>query len=312
MLEICGKKLESGTKLQCWLGPEGYPMPVTLIAGARPGKTLVVTAQIHGGEYAGTPAVIRLAKVTDPAELSGNLVLFHLVNVSGFYSGNNAYVAEDHGNLNGCYPGSPDGTVSLRIADFFVKNIMPCADALVDLHGGGLNEKLSPCLFYPGKDEKTMERSLRMAEATDIPNFVISRSATGEMGYAGNVLNIPALLLERGYGGMCLEEWVDDYVMDLKRIMASLGICSCETGSVCEKRNYVNAVYLEAEEDGIWYPAVVLNQKVKKGQFLGHVEDFFGKRLNEYYAEGDGEVLYFRFAKNAVKGHNLVTYGLND
>ena len=100
--------------------------------------------------------------------------------------------------------------------------------------------------------------------------------------------------------------------MDLKRIMASLGICSRETGSVCEKRNYVNAVYLEAEEDGIWYPAVVLNQKVKKGQFLGHVEDFFGKRLNEYYAEGDGEVLYFRFAKNAVKGHNLVTYGLND
>ena len=27
MLKICGKVLESGSKIKCSLGPEGYPMP---------------------------------------------------------------------------------------------------------------------------------------------------------------------------------------------------------------------------------------------------------------------------------------------
>lgn len=310
MLEISGKRVESGTKIQCMLGPADYSMPATIIAGKYPGKTLVVTAQIHGGEYAGTPAVINIAREIDPECVHGNLVLFHLVNVSGFFSGINAYVAEDGGNLNGCYPGSPDGTVSQRIADYFVKEILPHSDALLDLHGGGMNEALSPCLFYPGADEATRAASLMMADATDIPNYVISRSKVGEMGYAGNVMHIPSLLLERGYGGLCLEEWVVDYEKDLRRVMDHLGILSFEGESVCPKNNYENVVYLAAEENGIWYPYIEVDQVLKKGDALGRVEDFFGNVLREYHAEGDGKVLYYRTAKNSLMGHNLVTYAL--
>ncbi|MBR0342757.1 MAG: succinylglutamate desuccinylase/aspartoacylase family protein [Oscillospiraceae bacterium] len=309
MLKICGKVLESGSKLKCSLGPEGYPMPVTLVSGKNPGKTLLITAQIHSGEYAGTPAVIRLANEVDPDMLDGNLVLFHLVNITGFYEGMNAYVPEDHGNLNGCYPGNTD-TVSGRIASFFVNEVFPFVDAVIDLHGGGMNERLSPCLFYPGANDDVRKKSIEIADATDIPVFIMSRSTTGEVGYAGNILGIPSLLLERGYGGMYEKEWGDKYYRDLRLILDNLGMYHTDMVTACEKRDFTEAIYMESADNGLWYPAVELNQVVHSGDYMGKVEDLYGNILSKYYAQADGEVMYYRTSMNAVKGHNLVSYVL--
>jgi predicted deacylase len=47
-----------------------------------------------------------------------------------------------------------------------------------------------------------------------------------------------------------------------------------------------------ATEDGCWYPAVDLEDKVKKGQKLGEIRDFFGTVKAEYFSDSDGIVLY--------------------
>ena len=84
MWNICGQELNRGEKRQVILRPdmEDYELPATLICGKEPGKTVVVTAQIHAGEYNGTPAVIQAAKEIDPEKLKGSLVLMHCVNTS--------------------------------------------------------------------------------------------------------------------------------------------------------------------------------------------------------------------------------------
>ena len=107
MWNICGHTLQPGEKMQVYLEPnvEGYGIPTTLICGARPGKTVLVTAQIHSGEYPGTPAVIHIARDIDPGELYGNLILMHCVNVSGFWRKEPTVIPEDGFNLNGDYPG---------------------------------------------------------------------------------------------------------------------------------------------------------------------------------------------------------------
>ena len=71
MWNICGQKLSYGEKRQLILTPAQteYGIPATLICGVHPGKTLVVTAQIHAGEYNGTPAVLRTAQEIDPEKL---------------------------------------------------------------------------------------------------------------------------------------------------------------------------------------------------------------------------------------------------
>ncbi|MEI6875660.1 MAG: hypothetical protein WCL50_11110, partial [Spirochaetota bacterium] len=54
---------EPGAKVQGFLRVHGsdLEMPLTLVNGTRPGKTVVITAGIHGGEYPGVEASIRLA-----------------------------------------------------------------------------------------------------------------------------------------------------------------------------------------------------------------------------------------------------------
>ena len=119
MLEIQGIRVENGTKKKVYLGPDTYPMPAFLIAGREEGKTLLITAQIHSGEYPGTPAVIRTGKSADPEVMKGNMILMPCVNVSGFQSGYNAKIPEDNGNLNADYP-SADKPVTDSISSFFI------------------------------------------------------------------------------------------------------------------------------------------------------------------------------------------------
>ena len=150
MFTICGHTLHPGEKEQTALRPvPGYEMPATIICGANPGKTVLITAGIHAGEYPGIPAVIRTAKELNPAQVTGNILMIHCVNTSGFWARTDCLVAEDGGNLNANYPGAPDGTVSQKIADYFVKQIFPYMDFIVDLHSGSQQEPLTPCLFFP-------------------------------------------------------------------------------------------------------------------------------------------------------------------
>ena len=102
MWKICGQELKPKEKRQVILKPnmEDYEIPTTLICGAYSGKTLLVTAQIHAGEYNGTPAVIQVAQEILAEKLKGNLILMHCVNSSGFWKQHFRTLPEDGFNLN--------------------------------------------------------------------------------------------------------------------------------------------------------------------------------------------------------------------
>src|SRR5262245_25987880 len=59
----------------------GYDIPVAVIHGARPGPVLAVVAGSHGSEYASIIAVEQLISGTNPADVSGTLILLPIVNV---------------------------------------------------------------------------------------------------------------------------------------------------------------------------------------------------------------------------------------
>lgn len=312
MFTICGYTLCPGEKMQVTLHPvPGYDMPATLICGEKTGKTVLITAGIHSGEYPGVPAVIRTAAATDPHKVSGNLVLIHCVNTSGFWARTDCLLPEDGGNLNGDYPGSPDGGVTARIANFFVTELFPKMDFICDLHSGSQQEPLRPCLFFP-KWEKVREESLAAAKALSIPYLIQSMARTGEYSYAASTMNIPALLLERGHSGFCEKEWIEDYCRDLQLLLAHLGCLEEIPADNTEKHVFIRTLYLEAEEDGVWYSAVGPDDFVKKGQLLGRTEDFFGNVLHSYYAQEDGIVFYHCCGLSVKKGRNLVAYGVEE
>ena len=308
MLEIQGIRMENGTKKEVYIGPSGYPMPAFLIAGREEGKTLLVTAQIHSGEYPGTPAVIRIGKNIDPVNVFGNVILMPCVNLSGFQSGYNAKIPEDNGNLNTDYPyaGKP---VTDSISSFFIKEVFPKTDFILDLHSGGISEPLTPCLFYPSLS--ATEESLTVAKKLDIPWLVASENKKGKFSYPAHVMNIPGLLLERGYGGLCDEAWIHAFENDIRLAMDALGILSCEQCETCRKEMIRSVCYLRFKEDGLWYRKAEPGEEIAKGQVLGHTEDCFGNVLREYTAEEDGIVLYGNGGLKASKGNLAVAYGRN-
>lgn len=312
MWKICGQELNRGEKRQTLLktGIEGYEIPATLICGQEPGKTLAVTAQIHAGEYNGTSAVIQAAKEIDPKRLKGNLVLMHCVNIGGFWQQHWRTLPEDGFNLNGDYPGRPDGTAGERLADWFVREIFPYADFLLDLHGGSVNEILTPCLFFP-LAEKVREASLAAARALDVPYLIASKATSGEYSYAANHYDVPGLLLERGYGGFYKEEWAAGHKRNIYLLLGHLGMYESEEPEAAEEpKVYMHTVYLESEKAGLWYPQVREDEPVAKGQLLGRLEDPFGNVLQRFYAEGDGRVLYYTAGLSIKEGDSLVAYGL--
>lgn len=194
-MRIFNETINQGEKKQIYIEPdvEGYQIPVTLICGKEEGKTLLITAQIHNGEYPATPATIRLAKAIDPLKLKGNIIIMHCVNTSGFYQHSSGVIPEDQFNLNGHYPGKRNGTTGECIAYFFVEKVFPFVDFIIDMHSGGIRETLAPCLFYP---LVTKEESLKIAKGLNIPYLIASTSKTGEYSYAAHYFQIPGLLLE--------------------------------------------------------------------------------------------------------------------
>lgn len=301
-----------GTKKQFDIVPHvlNYKMPSTLINGYYPGKTIIITAGIHSGEYPGIGATIRLAKDIDPMKVYGRILLIHCVNTSGFWAKTSAILPEDHGNLNVIYPGNPFGSESMRIADYFVKEIFPKSDFIIDLHSGGSREPLTPCLFFPNSP-KVRDVSLAIAKATNIPYLIESSSQSGEYSYAAHVLGIPALLLERGCCQQCQEEWINDYKNDLLMILNHLNIYhSNYSQKISEQKVFRRTIYLTAQQDGLWYAYIKENQFIKKGQKLGCIQDFYGNIREEYYAQEDGIIFYYTSGLPVKKGNALVAYGL--
>ena len=157
---FCGMALAPGRKVRVPLPvPGAQPLETLCLCGAAPGRTLVVTAGVHGCEYVGVQALRRLAVELDPAELSGNVILLPLANPTGFYAGAKQVVPEDGVNLNRAFPGDPAGTLSARLAYALETALYQAADFLADLHSGDCNEALYPLVFFPTAGTEAVNRA---------------------------------------------------------------------------------------------------------------------------------------------------------
>ena len=132
------------------IGDSGLTMPLTLINGVGEGKTVLLSSGIHGGEYPSIGGVIELAAELTPEEISGQLIIYHPMNVEGFYK-RVSYISPITGaNLNRKFPGNPNGDPVERIADYMTREYTDRCDFIIDTHGGDLHEYLPPYVYYPG------------------------------------------------------------------------------------------------------------------------------------------------------------------
>jgi predicted deacylase len=118
-------------------------IPCTVISGS-PGRTALVMAGNHGDEYPGQVAIMRLLRDLNPNDVRGRLIMIPALNLPAARAATRLSPL-DGKNLNRCFPGKPDGTVTEVIAHYLTTVLFPLADIVIDLHTGGRSLDFYPC-----------------------------------------------------------------------------------------------------------------------------------------------------------------------
>ena len=284
-------------------------IPVTLICGSEPGKTITVSAGVHSREYIGIEALIRLAQELTPESVRGTILLLHCCNYVGFLSRSADVVPHDSKNLNREFPGNADGTQTQKLAAFLETEIIHHTDYLVDLHSGGFCEALVPHAYYHGAaTPEVCAASCRMARWTGAEYLVRSKAKNGFYSHAGQC-GVPAIILERGGCGLLLEDEVLADIADVKNILRGLGFLADAPARAYAHTMVQNGRYLDAPASGCWYPRKRPGDRIEKGELLGEIRSIYGEPLCSIRAEVDGIVLYQTASLGIEAGTPMIAYG---
>lgn len=293
------------------LGQGEFRLPAAVLHGTRPGKTMLITAGVHGGEYVGIQAAIELAQKLKIQKVAGTIIIVKVINVPAFERRNGSMGLTDGKNLNREFPGNPKGTEMERLAWAVSHELQPVADYYIDLHSGDDYEQLTSYVYYAGMaDEKTFSQSRRMAEQVDVPYMVRSNVASGgAYNYAASQ-GIPSILIERGGMGAWTSEEVRSTRRDVRNILCHLGIYQGKK----DYRTYypldvTDICYQDASRDGLWYPFKKPGDMIREGEILGEVRDYEGGLLELSVAEYDGEILYQTGTLQVLGDGPMIAYG---
>lgn len=293
------------------LGQGEFRLPAAVLHGTRPGKTMLITAGVHGGEYVGIQAAIELSQKLKIQKVAGTIIIVKVINVPAFERRNGSMGLTDGKNLNREFPGNPKGTEMERLAWAISHELQPAADYYIDLHSGDDYEQLTSYVYYAGMaDEKTVSQSRRMAEQVDVPYMVRSNVASGgAYNYAASQ-GIPSILIERGGMGAWTSEEVRSTRRDVRNILCHLGIYQGKK----DYRTYypldvTDICYQDASRDGLWYPFKKPGNMIREGEILGEVRDYEGGLLELSVAEYDGVILYQTGTLQVLGDGPMIAYG---
>jgi predicted deacylase len=286
-------------------------MPVTVIHGAAAGPHVLVTGGVHGGEYPGIEAAIRLSRELDPAEVSGAVVVVHAVSPLAFFARQQYVVPQDGKNPNRQFPGNALGTVTERMAYTLMSEVVSGMDAWIDLHGGDIHEALVPFTIYSDvAEEPVVARSRAMAEVYGIRYVLASDSVKGGTYSAAAAAGIPAILAEAGQVGQLDEASVAIHLKGCRNVLRHLEVVPGEPEPVAPVTRLREFRWLRSQQAGCWYPAVRIGQTVQEHQSVGVVRDFFGNTLEGYRAPGTGVVLFMVTSLAMNEGDPLLAVGV--
>jgi uncharacterized protein len=295
----------------------GYDIPVAVVHGARPGPVLAVVAGSHGSEYTSIVAVQQLISGTNPAEMSGTLILVPIVNVPSFEQITPHLNPTDSKNMNRFYPGNPNGTQTERASNAITKEVVEKCDHLIDLHGGDLDENLRPYSYWSVTgNQKLDEASKAIAIAFGLPYIIVSKdrptdpNASRFLENTATTRGKPSITAEAGRSGPVDAGEVAMLERGVRNVMAHLKMRAQSAAPPVTPIWIDPLINIAAEQGGVFHPAVDRAANVAKGAKIGVVTDYLNRPLKEIVAPEAGTIMFIRAVPSLKKGDTIASIGV--
>lgn len=289
-----------------------HKLPVAVFNGKEDGKTLLITASIHGFEYPGIQTAAELIRELDPAQMSGAVVIIPVVNASGFY-GRNPYICpedEKQQNLNKVGPGKEDGTFAERLIYYLEEEFAKKCDFHLDLHSGDATEALLRfCAIGNLADEGKREFVHDIIHHLDFEYHTQSSGSTEFYNSSAKHHGVPSMMFECGGSGTWSKDEVEFEKESICRIMQLLDILPGTPPFNPNVKCIEKQAWIECDETGFFYAFCKVGEEIKEGQKLFEIRDVWGNLLQEYHAVHDGKVFILNNTLGVLKGDDAIFYG---
>jgi uncharacterized protein len=295
----------------------GYDIPVAVIHGARPGPVLAVVSGAHGSEYASIIAVEQLISDTNPADVSGTLILLPIVNVPSFEQMTPHVNPTDNKSMNRFYPGNPNGTQTERASAVITKEVVERCDHLIDLHGGDLDENLRPYSYWTiTGNQKQDDASKAMAIAFGLPYIIVSADRPKDPGASRFLENTattrgkPSITAEAGRSGPVDQGEAAMLERGVRNVMAHLKMRTLSAAPPVTPVWIDPLITITAEQNGMFHPAVDRAANVAKGAKIGVITDYLNRPLQEIVSPEAGTIMFIRAVPSLKKGDTIASIGV--
>ncbi|MFC6673787.1 succinylglutamate desuccinylase/aspartoacylase family protein [Marinobacterium aestuariivivens] len=278
-ITIGGQEIAAGSRVMLELPlPHLYThtpmtMPVQVVRGRKDGPSLFVSAAIHGDELNGIEIIRRLLKYGGLRRLKGTLITIPIVNVYGVI--HHSRYLPDRRDLNRAFPGSERGSMTGRLADIFMREIVGNATHGIDLHTGAINRVNLPQIRANLDDRETA----RLAHAFGVPVVMNANLRDGSLRQAADELGIPMLLYEAGEALRFDELSIRAGLKGIINVMRELGMLpsSRRRGTPRPEPFFArSSTWVRAPSSGIFRTLCALGNWVKKGEVMGMISDPLG------------------------------------
>lgn len=288
---LLGSEVAQGTATRLAWSPNGTisglatPTPVLVINGKQPGKTLCLTAAIHGDELNSIEIVRRVMYDIEPESLTGKIIGIPIVNLQGFQRGSR--YLPDRRDLNRYFPGDATGSLASRMAHSLFNEVILHCDLLVDLHTGSLRRTNLPQIRADIRNPEVAE----LTEGFDKMAVVHSPGSPGMLRYAAVEHGIPAVTLEAGESLRIQEEQIDSGVNSINRLLEREGMYSRLFTWGEPEPIFYKSSWIRAERGGILFSKKKLGAMISADEVLGTVTDPITNETSAILSPMEGRII---------------------
>lgn len=247
------------------------------------GPTILFTGGNHGDEYEGPITLLKLARELRPEQVRGRVLIMPGLNYPALCAGTRLSPLDGR-NMNRAFPGDRSGSITMMIADYVYRTLLPMADVVVDMHSGGKSMIFEPSVvMHHLADADQMSRTMAAVKCFGAPVALVLRELDSGGMLDGAVEDMGKIFIstELGGGAFVTPRTLRISELGVHNVLKHFGVTAGEPvapDSIGLPRTRMMEVpeaggYVMALDNGLYEPFVEVGEALEKGQVIGRIHD---------------------------------------